>query len=65
MIAGIAASRLRVRLRLALEIGARDVIEQHFVLNREQLSTTLGQMRLQGALVREQPIERRDRADPC
>ena len=58
MIAGIAALRLRVRLRLALEIGAGDVVEQHFVLNREQLSATLGQMRLQRSLVREQAIER-------
>ena len=58
MIAEIAALRLRVRLRLAFEIGAGDVIEQHVVLNREQLSATLRQMRLQRSLVREQAIER-------
>jgi hypothetical protein len=58
MIARIAALRLRVRFRQAFEIGARDVVEQHFVLNREQLSATLGQMRLQRRLVREQAIER-------
>ena len=58
MIAGIAALRLRVRLRLALEIGAGDVVEQHVVVDCEQLSATLGQVRLQGRLVREQAIER-------
>ena len=58
MIAGIAALRLRVGFRLALEIGARDVVEQHFVLDREQLSAALRQMRFQRGLVREQAIER-------
>ena len=57
VIAGIAALRLRVGRRLALEIGARDVIEQHFVLNREQLAAALRQMRFQRRLVREQMIE--------
>ena len=58
MIAGIAALRLRVRLRLAFEIGARHVVEQHVVLDCEQLSATLGQMPFHGPLVREQSIER-------
>jgi hypothetical protein len=58
MIAGIAALRLRVRRRLAFKIGACDVVEQHIVLNREQLSATFRQMRLQRRLVREQAIER-------
>ena len=57
MIAGIAALCLRVGFRLALEIGAGDVVEQHFVLNREQLAATLRQMRFQRALVRQQMIE--------
>ena len=58
MIARIAALRLRVRFRLAFKIGARDIVEQHVVVDRKQLSATLGQMRLQGRLVREQAIER-------
>ena len=58
MIAGIAALRLRVRFGLALEIGAGHIVEQHFVLHREQLSAALGQMRLQRRLVRQQVIER-------
>ena len=58
MIAGIAALRLRVRLRLAFEIGARHVVEQHVVLDCEQLSASLGQMPFHGGLVREQVIER-------
>ena len=37
MIAGVAALGQRVGLRLALEIGAGHIIEQHFVLNRKQL----------------------------
>ena len=58
MIAGIAALRLRVRLRLAFEICARDVVEQHVIVDREQPPATFGQMRFEGALVREQAIER-------
>ena len=44
MISGIAALRLRVRLRLPFEIGARHVVEQHVVLDCEQLSAALGKM---------------------
>ena len=58
MIAGIATLRLRVRLRLAFEIGARHVVKQHVVLDCEQLSATFGQMPFHGGLVREQVIER-------
>jgi hypothetical protein len=57
MIAGIAALCLRVRFRLALKIRARYIVEQHFVLDREQLAATFGQMRFQGSLVREQVIK--------
>ena len=57
MIAGVAALRLRVRFRLALDIGAGDVIEQHVVLNRKQLSASRRQMCLKGRLVREQAIK--------
>jgi hypothetical protein len=35
MVARVAALRLRVGFRLALEIRARDIVEQHFVLDRE------------------------------
>lgn len=57
MIARIAALRLRVRFRLAFKIGARDIVEQHVVLDREQLAAPLGQMRLHRRLVREQAIK--------
>ena len=50
MIAGIAALRLRIGFCLALKIGARDVVEQHFVLDRKQLSATLRQMRFKSRL---------------
>jgi hypothetical protein len=58
MIAGIAALRLRVCFRLAFEIGAGDVVEQHVVVDREQLAAALGQMRFQRLLVHQQAIER-------
>ena len=51
MIAGIAALRLRVCLRLAFEISAGDVVEQNVVVDREQLAATLRQMRFQRLLV--------------
>ena len=57
MIARIAALRLRVGQRLALEIGAGDIVEQHFIAHREQFPATLRQMRFQRRLVREQMIE--------
>src|SRR5208282_20821 len=57
MIAGIAALRLRVRFGLAFKIGARDIVEQHVVVDREQLAAPLGQMRLHCRLVREQMIQ--------
>jgi len=57
VIAGIAALCLLVGLRLALEIGAGDIVEQHFVLDREQVAAALRQMRLELALVCQQMIE--------
>ena len=40
-------------LRLALEIGARHIVEQHLVLDREQLAAALRQMHFERGLVRE------------
>ena len=57
MIAGIAAPSLRICLGLALKIRARHVVEQHLVLDREQLSAALRQMRFELGLVGEQMIE--------
>ena len=57
MIARVAALRLRVGFCLALKIGARDVVEQHLVLDCEQLAAALRQMRFEVRLVREQMIE--------
>jgi hypothetical protein len=51
------APGLRIGLRLALEIRARDVVEQHFVLDCEQLAAALRQMRFERGLVRKQAIE--------
>ena len=65
MIAGIAALRLRVGLRLALEIGARDIVEQHFVLDRKQLAATLRQMRFESAPCARAGDQARDKGDPC
>ena len=59
MIARIAALRLRVRLRLAFELCARDVVEQHVVVDREQRPAMFGRMRFEGALVRPIPPHRR------
>jgi hypothetical protein len=58
MIARVAALRLRVGLRLAFKIGARDVVQQHLVLNRKQLSASPRQMRFERLLVQEQMIKR-------
>ena len=57
MIAGIAALCLRIRRRLTFKIRARDVIEQHLVLDRKQLAAALRQMHLKRGLVRQQMIE--------
>lgn len=57
MIAGVAALRQRIRFGLAFEIRARDIIEQHIVLDRKQLATAPRQMRFKGRLVHEQMIE--------
>ena len=58
MIAGIAALGEKVPFRLAFEVGARHVIEQHLVVDREQLARPPGQMRFERRLVDQQPIER-------
>src|SRR3974377_406141 len=55
-IARIAALRLRVGFRLALEIGARDVVEQYLVLDCKQLSAALRQMRFECGLVYEEMV---------
>jgi len=57
MIARIAALRLAIGQRLALEIGAGDVVEQHVVAQREQFSTTLRYMGFERRFVTEQMIE--------
>ena len=57
VIARIAALRLRIARRLAFEIGAGHVIEQHLVLHREQLAAATCQVRFQRGLVRKQVIE--------
>ena len=57
VIAGIAALGLWVPFRQSFEVRARHVIEQHFVLDREQLSAALRQMRFQSSLVRQQVIK--------
>ena len=57
VIAGITALGLRIGFRQALKIRARHVIEQHFVLDREQLAAALRQVCFESGLVREQMIE--------
>ena len=57
MIARITTLGLRVGFCLALEVGACDVVEQYFVLDRKQLSAALRQMRFEGSLVRKEAIE--------
>ena len=57
MIARVAAPRQRVCFGLALEICARDIVEQHFVLNRKQLAAAPGQMRFERLLVQNEMIE--------
>jgi hypothetical protein len=44
-------------LRLAFEISAGDVVEQHFVRDREQLTAALRQMRFQSGFMDEQMIK--------
>lgn len=53
----MAALGLRVGFRLPLEIRAGDVVEQHFVLDREQLTAALRQMRFERRLMGQQAIE--------
>ncbi len=58
VIAGVAALRQRIGFGLALKVGARDVVQQHFVLDGKQLAAALRQMHFQRRLVRKQMIER-------
>jgi hypothetical protein len=58
VIAAVAASRQRIALRLAFEVGAGHVVQQHFVVDREQLAAAPRQMCLQLRLVLQQQIER-------
>ncbi len=58
VIARITALRLRIAFGLALEIGARHVIEQHFVLGGKQLAAALRQMCFERAFVFKQVVER-------
>ena len=57
MVARVAALCQRVGFGLAFEIRAGDIIEQHVVLDREQLAAALRQMGFKGRLVHEQMIE--------
>jgi hypothetical protein len=57
VVAGIAALCQRVRFGLAFEERARHIVEQDFVLHREQLAAAPGQMRFQRRLVHEQMIQ--------
>jgi len=57
MVARVAPLRLRIGFGLAFEIGAGDIVEQHIVLDGEQLATTLRQMRFQRGFVAEQMIK--------
>ena len=58
VIARVAALGLRIGGRLAFEVGRGDVVEQHFVVDREQLADAFGQMRLERRFMRQQLIER-------
>ena len=58
VIARVAALGLRIGGRLAFEVGRGDVVEQHFVVHREELPDAFGQMRLERSFVRQQSIER-------
>jgi hypothetical protein len=57
MIPRVAAPRQRVCLGLALEICARDIIEQHLILDGKQLAAAPGQMRFERLLVQNEVIE--------
>ena len=57
MIAAVASLRERVALRLALEVGARHVIEQQVVGEVEEFAQALHQVLLEGFLVGQQPVQ--------
>lgn len=54
---GRAAPSQRVCFRLAFKIRARDIIEQHFILNGKQLAAAPRQMRFECLLVQNEMIE--------
>ena len=58
VIAGVPALRLWIAFCLAFEICARNVVKQHFILDRKQLAATLRQMCFERGLVHEQMIKR-------
>ena len=55
---GIAPLRDLTALRVAFEVGARDVIEQQVTLQLEKLTEPLFEMRFNCLLVRQKPVER-------
>ena len=57
MVPRVAPLRLRVGFGLAFKIRAGDIVEQHFVIDCEQLSAALRQMRFQSGLVGEEMIK--------
>jgi len=57
MVTRVAPLRLRVGFRLAFEIGAGHIVEQHLVLDGEQFAAALRQMRFQRGLVGEEMIK--------
>jgi hypothetical protein len=58
MIATVAALSERVAFSQTLEVGARHIVEQQVVLEREQLAKPSAQMLLERLLVRQQLIQR-------
>lgn len=58
VVAAVAATGQLVALGLALEVGAGHVVQQHLVVDREQLPAAPRQVRLQRGLVLQQQIER-------
>ncbi len=57
VIARVAAFGLRIGGSLAFEVGRGDIVEQHFVVQGEELAHALGQVRLERGFVRQQFVE--------
>ena len=51
--------------RVLIEIRARHVVEQHFVLDRKQFAAALRQMRLKCGLLHEKMVEPAIEPIPC